>query len=144
MKKAWIENEIIRDICQGVPAETYHHDVSLHYTANVPDNAANGDGWDGTTLTKPVIVALIPPTPTPPQLTPIEFKMCFTSLERIALAEIRKTDAILADAYSILEDPRLKYVDMALQSNRDMIDYMVAVGGVTAERAVEIKAGKLI
>ncbi len=53
MKYAWVENGRIRDICQGNPATSYAASVAALYTASVPDNAENGDGWNGTTLTKP-------------------------------------------------------------------------------------------
>lgn len=60
MKYAWIENNIVRDVCHGIPSECYTPNVAELYTAQVPEDAANGDGWDGTTLTKPVV-----PTPVP-------------------------------------------------------------------------------
>ncbi len=43
--KAWIENEKIRDIAQGDLFEIYHPDIAKLYTVEVPDDAANGDGW---------------------------------------------------------------------------------------------------
>jgi hypothetical protein len=61
MKYAWIENNKVRDICQGgAPAEHYHSDVAVFYDTQVPDDAVNGDGWVNGQLVKPVI-----PDPTP-------------------------------------------------------------------------------
>ena len=42
MKKAWIENSIVRDICHGDPAKCYHPDVASLYDTDVPDEAVNG------------------------------------------------------------------------------------------------------
>lgn len=147
MKKAWIENERIRDICPGDPNELYHPDIAKLYDTEVPDEAENGDGWVDGKLIKPVIPKPVEPepvAPTPPKVSPVEFKMLFTSAERIAIAEAHKTNLILEDAYDILEDPRLTYVDLALQSNIDLIDYMVSLKLITPARAVQIKAGVIL
>jgi hypothetical protein len=53
MKYAWIENDHIRDIAHGNPAELYHPDVAVFYNTEVPDDAANGDGWIDGVLVKP-------------------------------------------------------------------------------------------
>jgi hypothetical protein len=53
MKYAWIENNRIRDIAPGNPAEFYHPDVAVFYNTEVPDDAANGDGWIDGVLVKP-------------------------------------------------------------------------------------------
>jgi hypothetical protein len=45
MKYAWIENNRIRDICQGGnPNECYTPNVAINYSTLVPDEARNG--WD--------------------------------------------------------------------------------------------------
>lgn len=65
MKYAWIENDSIRDVCQGGdPAECYHPDVAKFYDTLVPDDAANGDGWVNGQLVKP---EPSPPAPPPPR-----------------------------------------------------------------------------
>lgn len=60
MKYAWIEDDRIRDICPGDPATSYTPDIALHYGAQVPDNAENGDGWNGAMLVKPVPSLVLP------------------------------------------------------------------------------------
>lgn len=62
MKYAWIENEKIRDICQGGnPADCYTANIAANYNTLVPDEAQNGDGWvDGK------LIPLPPPPPPPP------------------------------------------------------------------------------
>jgi hypothetical protein len=42
MKKAWIENNVVRDVCEGNPAELYHPDIAVHYSTDVPDDIING------------------------------------------------------------------------------------------------------
>lgn len=54
MKFAWIQNDQIRDICQGGdPATHYHQDVAVLYNVQVPDEAVNGDIWKDGQLSKP-------------------------------------------------------------------------------------------
>jgi hypothetical protein len=53
MRKAWIENERIRDIAHSEPADIYHPDVAVFYDTEVPDDAENGDGWIDGVLVKP-------------------------------------------------------------------------------------------
>lgn len=140
--KAWIENGRIRDVCQGDPAASYHPDIAAHYTADVPDNAANGDGWDGVTLTKPVIpdpVPVEPPAPVPPKVSPVEFKLLFTAPERVAIKA--STDPIVQDFFSIVEDPRLTVVDLALQSTQDALAYLETLELIAAGRKDEILTG---
>ena len=62
--KAWIENEKIRDIAQGNPFEIYHPDIAQFYDVEVPDDAANGDGWINNRLVKP---EPLPEPPLPPR-----------------------------------------------------------------------------
>lgn len=63
MKYAWIENEVIRDICPNAdPYSTYTSEIAALYNTLVPDEAQNGDGWvDGQLIPRPV-----PPPPPPP------------------------------------------------------------------------------
>lgn len=142
MKKAWIENERIRDVALGNPEELYHSEIAKLYDTDVPDDAANGDGWDGVTLTKPVIpdpVPVEPPAPVPPKVSPVEFKLLFTAVERVAIKA--STDPIVQDFFSIVEDPRLTHVDLGLQSTQDSLSYLEAQGLIAAGRKDEILTG---
>lgn len=64
MKYAWIENEKIRDICQGGnPEDCYTPNVAINYNTLVPDEAQNGDGYiNGQWIPSP---APEPPPPLP-------------------------------------------------------------------------------
>lgn len=70
MRKAWIEDERIRDIAHSEPTGIYHPDVAVFYDTEVPDDAVNGDGWIDGVLVKPVpyvpeIIDAIPTDVTP-------------------------------------------------------------------------------
>ena len=144
MLYAWIENEVIRDICHGIPAERYHPDVAAYYSTQVPDDAANGDGWVNGQLVKPTppepqpVAALIPP-----KVSPVEFALLFNSAERVSLKALRVTDPILDDFFDIVEDPRLTVVDLNLPSTQNALDHMIAIGELTAERKAEILTGTI-
>lgn len=80
MKFAWIENDRVRDVCHGNPAECYHPDVAQFYNTEVPDDAANGDGWVNGQLVKPE-----PPPPAPPAprtWTAVDIRAGLTLAER--------------------------------------------------------------
>ena len=67
--------------------------------------------------------------------------MCFTVTERLAIKAAKETDPILQDTYEILDDVRLKTVDLNLASNRALIDYLVSLECISLERAEQIKQG---
>ena len=109
-----------------------------------PEQSADYN-WTGIDWVYAPNIPTVPVVPVaqdqPPKLTPVEFKMCFTVQERIAIKTARPTDPVLDDAMELLEDIRLKEVDLSLQSNRQLIDYMVSQSYITPERAEQIKAG---
>jgi hypothetical protein len=146
MKKAWIENGFIRDVAHTDPTQIYHPDIAAFYTDDVPDDAENGDGWDGTTLTKPA-PPVPAPTPTPeapkpPKVTVIEYKMLFTSAERIAVKA--SLDPIIVDLQELMNDPRTVNVDLSLQSISDALDYMTALGLIAEGRKEQILTGQVL
>jgi hypothetical protein len=143
-KKAWIENAVIRDICPGNPQDLYHPDVAVFYNTDVPDDAANGDGWVDGQLVKPVIpdpVPVEPPAPVvvPPKVSAIEYKMLFTPQERIATKN--SPDPIIQDLHELLNDPRVMVVDLSLASIQGALDYMTSLGILAEGRKAEILTG---
>lgn len=144
MRKAWIENEVIRDIAPGNPEELYHPDVAAFYTTDVPDDAVNGDGWVDGQLVKPVIhepVQIPAQAVISPKVSPVEFKLLFTGPERVAIKAALVTDPVIDDFYDIVDDPRLTHVDLGLQSTQDALSYLVSLGLLTVERCAEILNG---
>ena len=79
MKYAWIENNKVRDVAHNNPAEIYHPDVAAFYDTQVPDDAANGDGWVNGALVKPVIPE---PTPAARRWTADNFRTGMTLAEK--------------------------------------------------------------
>jgi hypothetical protein len=144
MKYAWIENDKIRDIAHSNPSEIFHADVAKFYDTQVPDEAVNGQGWDGTNLIPiPVPEVVIPePVPVvPPKVSVIEYKMLFTVQERIAIKT--STDAVIQDLYELLNDQRVDTVDLSLKSISDALDYMTALNILVVGRKAEILLGKV-
>lgn len=143
MKKAWIENNQIRDIAPGNPNELYHPDLAQYYDTDVPDNAENGDGWDGVTLTKPVIVIPepVPEVVVPPTISTVAFRNLFTISEEIAITT--STDPVVKVLWSRFADPKLINVDMSLKSVGDALAYMTTIGILSSGREAEILTGKV-
>ena len=142
MKKAWIENNVVRDIANGNPAELFHPDIAVNYDTDVPDDIIVGATLENGVWVNPAPIE--PPETTEPvveykKVTPIEFKLLFTSTERIAVKQ--STDAIVQDFYELTNDPRLNHVDLGLKSTQDALAYMVSIGLITDERKAEILAG---
>lgn len=79
-----------------------------------------------------------------PKVSPVEFKLLFTAPERVAIKTARATDPVIDDFYDIVEDPRLTFVDLGLQSTKDAIGYLQSKGLLTAERAAVILTGVLV
>lgn len=147
MKYAWIENARIRDIAHDDPTQIYTPEIAAFYDTLVPDEAENGDGWVGGELIKPTPPPIPEPTPepvaVPPKVTPIQYKLLFTSTERVAIATARQTDPVLEDLYSILDDVRLTEVDLALKSTQDALDYLIYKGLLADTRKAEILTGQV-
>ena len=132
---ARVINDVAVDV-SSTPAEQFHPSIAEQFEP-VPDEVQAGwvrneDGeWEA-------------PAPSPSEATkvsPVEFKLLFTSAERVAIKAARATDPVIDDFYDIVEDPRLTFVDLGLQSTQDALSYMVAQGLLTAERRSEILAG---
>lgn len=142
MKKAWVENNRIRDIAAGNPADLFHPDIAALYDTDVPDTAVNGaelvDGeWVNPAPAEPPAPAPVPAAA--PKVSPVEFKLLFTVLERVAIKA--STDPIVQDFFSIVEDTRLTHVDLGLQSTQDALSYLEAQGLIAAGRKDEILTG---
>ena len=148
MKKAWIENDRIRDIALGDPAELYHPNIAKHYDTEVPGDAANGDGWIGGQLVKPESPAPVePPAPEPakiPLIGPIAFQMLFKVDELVAIDATKETNAAIRIFWKLLDDPRTDYVDRNLESIQSMLQSLEADGLIGAGRAQEIIHGEVV
>ena len=145
MKKAWVENGIIRDICDSDPAETYHPDIAQHYCVSVPEYCVNGARLLEGSWVNPIIeVPAEPETPKVLILTPTQFKLCFTVQERVLINRAKKLDEVVQVAFEILDDQKLEEVHLDKKCTTDTVDYLVAIGCITHDRGIDVKAGKQI
>jgi hypothetical protein len=147
MKFAWIENDRIRDVAPGNPAELYHPDIAKFYDTEVPDDAANGDGWVNGQLVKPEPPAPVePPAPTQPTIPligPIAFQMLFKVDELVAIDAAKETNAAIRIFWKLLDDPRTDFVDRNLEPVQTMLRNLEAEGLIGAGRAEEILHGSV-
>lgn len=142
---ARVINDVAVDVCAD-PANSFHPDIAREFE-QVPDNVKQD--WvriDGV-WSAPAPSPEPEPEPTPSEATkvsPVEFKLLFTSAERVAIKAARATDQVIDDFYDIVEDPRLTFVNLGLQSTQDALSYMVAQGLLTEDRRSEILAGVVL
>jgi hypothetical protein len=125
MKYAWIEENKIRDICQGGdPATHYHADVAVLYNTQVPDDAQNGDGWVNGEVVKPFIPEQKPP---PVTWTAEDVRQKLTLLERVKW-DNDQTDTIKT-AKIELEQSKGK------AQTKEILDMLVAAGDISQKSA---------
>lgn len=126
MKYAWVENNVIRDVAWSDPSLIYHPDVAKFYDTEVPDDAANGDGWVNGALVKPVPPP--PPPPAPRQWTAADFR------SGMSLAEKTKWDNDSA--------PEIKTVKAELPKEeagaQELVDFLVESGVISQASATKI------
>lgn len=144
MKKAWIEDNRVRDIAPGDPSECYHPDIAKFYDTDVADSTEIGATWDGHQWANPV-----PPEPEPappvliPIIGPIAFQMLFSVQELVAIEAAKETDPVVKIFFKLLDDPRTDIVDRNLKTVQDGLKYLEAKGLIGAGRAEEIITGEV-
>lgn len=122
------------------PATQFHPTIAAQFTA-VPAQVQRGWVLNNGEWAPPETAPQ--PAPAYPKVSPIEFKLLFTQAERLAINAARETDQKIADFFDLVDDPRLTYVDMGLQSTQDALTYLVHKGLITASRRLEILSGQL-
>ena len=139
---ARVINNVAVDVSTD-PTKQFHPDIAAQFEP-VPDEVQ--PGWvrtDGQ-WAAPAPVPQPEPEPTYPKVTPVQFKLLFTSPERVAIKAARATDPVVDDLWELVEDPRMEYVDFGLKSVRDSIEYLAAAGLIEPERVGEIIIGTLV
>ena len=71
-------------------------------------------------------------------ISPISFKLRFTSTERVAIYSAVDTDPVIKDWVSILDDQRLTTVDLTSDGTKDAVAYLVTKKILTQSRANKI------
>jgi len=138
--KAWIENEVIRDICYSEPTESYTANIAALYDTDVPADAVNGDGWVNGALVKPVIPEPVPVIIVPPTISAVAFRNLFSITEEIAITA--SVDPVVSVLWNRFSDPKLTSVDLSLASVDSALDYLTSVDILAAGRKAEILTGK--
>jgi len=130
MKYAWIEDNKIRDICQGGdPEKHYHPDVAALYVTQVPDDAKNGDGWVNGQVIKPVIPEAQP--------EPVVWKL-EDIRNGLTLAERVKWDNDKSDE---IKTAKVELVGQSFKAKvKEVLDMLVAVGDISQASATLILA----
>ena len=143
---ARIRNNIAVDVSAD-PASQFHPTIAAEFES-VPDEVQRG--WrraeDGT-WTAPPAPEPAEPEPNRPRVGPVEFKLLFTSAERLKLKELRSTDPALDDFFEIIEDPRLDYVDLSLGSPAAGVDHCLSLlegAGVIAAEDVATRREQIL
>ena len=126
MKYGRIKDGVVVDA--ATDPKTQYHPILAAEFVEIPDDVGTGWIFDGTEYAPPVVTdpeQMEPETVKRAIISPVDFKLRFTLSERVAIAELRKTDAILEDFYSLLDDSRLTTVDLAAASIVEGVDYVV-------------------
>lgn len=149
-KFARIQNNVAVDVIDGDPSAFFHPDLVASF---VEVAAAVQLGWIfdpvGSVWSAPPAPAVTGPSYRTEVSRP-EFKMLFTSAERIAIAQARAggasdaeklVKAVLDDFFDIIEDPALSSIRLEHPTVQEGIAFLVAQGFLTQERADIIVLG---
>lgn len=148
-KFARLINNVAIDVVDGDPTDYFHPDIAAQFEA-VPSNIEAGwvlsnDVWEAGESSVAVDPEIIYS-----KVGAIKFKLLFTSPERIKAKELRASDAIIDDFWSILDDPRTDDVDLNLASIQGAIEYTLTAinaAGISTDvvaRKAAILSGQLI
>ncbi len=143
-------NEVAR-LSETVPAAVGGYSV-IELPADMAPPAV-GQIWNGTVFEDAPPPEDSPaPEPAPIAISPVAFKLLFTSAERVAIATARAytgTSAApkalklgLDDLFSIIDDPRLNEIQLAHPAVGDGLAALQAAGIITAERGIAIRANE--
>lgn len=140
MKYARIINNVAVDVRSDNPENYFTPEIASQFV-EVPDQIEDHWYLINDVWTAPIIPELIAFTPLIPIISPVEFKLLFTPQERMAIIAERANDPILDDLFSMLDDVRLKEINLNLESNKAVMAYLESKGLITGERKAEIMTG---
>lgn len=120
--KARIVNGFVVDACVN-PLVAFHPSIAAEF---IPATENVCVGWSYNSNTG----AFSPPASDGSSainyavLSPIDFKMCFMSNERIAINTAAESDAVIKDFWGIVDDQRLQVINCSLKSIQDGVTYI--------------------
>ncbi|PSJ16432.1 hypothetical protein [Nitrosomonas supralitoralis] len=147
-KFARLVNNVAVDVVDGDPAEYFHPDIAAQFE-EVPSNVEAGwvfadDVWSAGESSNSAETEVFQ------TVGVIKFKLLFTSPERVKAKELRASDALIDDFWSILDDPRTTEVDLNLSSIQNAIEYTLTAinaAGIAidvGERKADILSARLL
>lgn len=91
--------------------------------------------------------SIVPLQQKPPSVSAIQFKLLWTSAERINIKELRKTDPVIDDFMSIVDDPRVELIVLSLDSVQNAIQYTLGAlhqKGVFSEEQIAVRLTEIL
>lgn len=73
-------------------------------------------------------------------ISTINFKLRFTTQERVAIRSLAESDPVVYDFLNMIEDPRLTNVDLNLPDVVEALDYLISKNIINQQRKQEILA----
>lgn len=128
------------DIITTDPAQSFVPELAAQFIP-APDGTQQGAKFDGKIWTAPAPANQTPAQDVGAVVTPPEFKLLFTSPERIAI--YASDDPVVIDFLRIIDDPRLTEVKLGLQSTQDALAYLASKSLIAADRVAEISTGQI-
>ncbi|WP_372826544.1 hypothetical protein [Polaromonas sp.] len=148
--KAWIENNQVRDVAQGIPQDIYAPAIAVLYDTDVPDGTVNGATLVAGVWTNPPPPPPAPPyvpSPAPPELrhvTNLAFRNRFTPTEKVDLeiASLDDPTATMAARkqaaglrVALKDQESASYIDLDRDDTRAGVEMLEAAGLIAAGRA---------
>jgi hypothetical protein len=142
-------------VVTGVALHSDDATISSSTTSGNVIAVADGDpvalGWTHNNVDGKDTFAPPASPPLRKKLSPVEFKLQFTSAERLAIRAARSysgndaTKTMFAEAiddfFDIVDDPRLTNVDLDHPQTIEGVEALAAAGLITTDRAAVILAG---
>lgn len=143
MKWARIENNVVIETTTIDPAGRFHESIIWE---SVPDYLTENSYRDEDgewVIVQPAVIE--PGEPVPASIapvSPVEFKLLFTSAERVGIRAARATDPVIDDFFDIVDDPRLTEVNLNLASTVGAVNYLATKDLIEQDRVDEILMGR--
>lgn len=141
---ARIINGVAVDVCPD-PATHFHPSLAVEFVG-VPDSVRpgwvrKGDAWSAPVLVEPLTPAIIEQGNLQP--TALQFLLMLTAAEQVAIREAAKSDPMVGVLVTMVDDPRLTFVDLTNATVIEGIQYLTTTTPalLTKERAARLLKG---
>jgi hypothetical protein len=126
MKWARIINNVAIETTDVDPVGRFSPEIVWEKVSTdiTPNSTRNGSVWTIAPVPEPVQTERAPDI-SDIKISPIEFKLLWTAQERVSIKSLRESDPITDDFFDIIDDVRLTYVNLSLQSTQQAVDYLL-------------------